>query len=98
MPMSNRNKLPDTALMPNYAQCHVPGPLFLTPRGGKPLTCGLDFKPEYVPCISWRHLASALESSLQPHYKDFISANENSPSRQMAAHASFCFLNRVRTF
>ncbi|HBX1705387.1 TPA: PD-(D/E)XK nuclease, partial [Klebsiella pneumoniae subsp. pneumoniae] len=42
--------------------------------------------------------ASALESSLQPHYKDFISANENSPSRQMAAHASFCFLNRVRTF
>ncbi len=52
MPMSNRNKLPDTALMPNYAQCHVHGRYFLTPRGGKPLTCGLDFKPEYVPCIS----------------------------------------------
>ena len=72
--------------------------IFLTPHGGKPLTCGLDFKPEYVPCISWRHLASALESSLQPHYKEFISANENSPSRQMAAHAAFCFLNRIRTF
>ncbi|EKO0937575.1 PD-(D/E)XK nuclease family protein [Escherichia coli] len=72
--------------------------IFLTPRGGKPLTCGLDFKPEDVPCISWQHLAIALESSLQPHYKEFISANENSPSRQMAAHAAFCFLNRVRTF
>lgn len=72
--------------------------IFLTPRGGKPLTCGLDFKPEDVPCISWRHLATALESSLQPHYKELISANENSPSRQMAAHAAFCFLNRVRKF
>ncbi|WP_279205052.1 PD-(D/E)XK nuclease family protein [Obesumbacterium proteus] len=72
--------------------------IFLTPRGGKPLTCGLDFKPEDVPCISWRHLATALESSLQPHYKESISADENSPSRQIAAHAAFCFLNRVRTF
>lgn len=72
--------------------------IFLTPHGGKPLTYGLDFKPEDVPCISWRHLATALESSLQQHYKEFISANENSPSRQMAAHAAFCFLNRVRTF
>lgn len=72
--------------------------LFLTPRGGKPLTYGLDFKPEDVPCISWRHLATVLESSLQSHYKEFISAKEYSPSRQMAAHAAFCFLNRVRTF
>lgn len=72
--------------------------IFLTPRGGKPLTCGLDFKPEDVPCISWRHLAIALETSLQSHYKEFISANEYSPSRQMTAHAAFCFLNRVRTF
>lgn len=72
--------------------------IFLTPRGGKPLTYGLDFKPKDVPCISWRHLATVLESSLQSHYKEFISAKEYSPSRQMAAHAAFCFLNRVRTF
>ncbi|NIK99329.1 PD-(D/E)XK nuclease family protein [Yersinia aleksiciae] len=72
--------------------------IFLTPRGGKPLTCSLDFKPEDVPCISWRHLAIALETSLQSHYKEFISADKQSPSRQMAAHAAFCFLNRVRTF
>jgi len=72
--------------------------IFLTPRGGKSLTCGLDFKPEDVPCISWRHLAIALETSLQSHYKEFISADKQSPSRQMAAHAAFCFLNRVRTF
>ena len=45
-----RNKLPDIVVMPDYAQCHVLGPLsFLTPHGGKPLTCGLDFKPEDVP-------------------------------------------------
>ncbi|HHI2935226.1 TPA: PD-(D/E)XK nuclease family protein [Klebsiella variicola] len=31
--------------------------IFLTPHGRKPLTCGLGFKSEYVPCISWRHLA-----------------------------------------
>jgi hypothetical protein len=72
--------------------------IFLTPRGGKPLTCGLDFKPEDVPCMSWRHLAIALETSLQSNYKEFISADKQSPSRQMAAHAAFCFLNRVRTF
>lgn len=72
--------------------------IFLTPHGGKPMTSGLDFKPEDVPCISWRHLAIALEASLQPHCKEFISADKQSPSRQMAAHAAFCFLNRVRTF
>ncbi|BDL20622.1 MULTISPECIES: PD-(D/E)XK nuclease family protein [Enterobacteriaceae] len=72
--------------------------VFLTPHGGKPLTCGAHFKPEDVPCISWRSLATTLGSSLQPHYKELISANENSPSRQMAAHAAFCFLNRVRKF
>ncbi|CQQ63582.1 TPA: PD-(D/E)XK nuclease family protein [Yersinia enterocolitica] len=72
--------------------------IFLTPHGGKPLTCGSDFKSEDVPCFSWRHLAIVLESSLQSHYKEFISADNYSPSRQMAAHAAFCFLNRVRTF
>ncbi|EKN4209738.1 PD-(D/E)XK nuclease family protein [Yersinia ruckeri] len=72
--------------------------IFLTPRGGKPLTCGSDFKPADVPCISWRHLATILESSLQSHYKKFISVDKHSPSRQMAAHAAFCFLNRVRIF
>ncbi len=72
--------------------------IFLTPHGGKPLTCGSEFKPEDVPCLSWRQLATNLESSLQSHYKEFISADKYSPSRQMAAHAALCFLNRVRTF
>lgn len=72
--------------------------VFLTPHGGKPLTRGLAFTPEDVPCLSWRQLATTLEVSLQPYYKELIADDKSSPSRQMAAHAVFCFLNRVRTF
>lgn len=72
--------------------------VFLTPSGGKPLTCGVEFKPGDVPCLSWRHLATTLEVSLQSHVKELLSQGKSSSSRQMAAHAVFCFLNRVRTF
>ncbi len=44
MPMSNRNKLPDTALMPNYAQCHVPGPLFFNASWRKTADLWLRFQ------------------------------------------------------
>lgn len=72
--------------------------VFLTPHGGKPFTGGSAFTPEDVPCLSWRQLATTLEVSLQPYYKELIADDKSSPSRQMAAHAVFCFLNRVRTF
>ncbi|MDY4350628.1 PD-(D/E)XK nuclease family protein [Pectobacterium brasiliense] len=72
--------------------------VFLTPKGGKPLTSGVAFKSEDVPCLSWRHLATTLEASLQSHVKELHSQGKSSSSRQMAAHAAFCFLNRVRTF
>lgn len=72
--------------------------VFLTPHGGTPLTGGLDFTPKDVPCLSWRKLAAAMESSLQPSYKQIVNSDEASPMRQMAAHAVFCFLQRVRQF
>ncbi|EKN4146358.1 TPA: PD-(D/E)XK nuclease family protein [Yersinia enterocolitica] len=72
--------------------------VFLTPRGGKPLTCGLKFKPADVPCLSWRHLAAAMEISLQSSYKQIVAADNASPMRQMATQAAFCFLARVRKF
>ncbi|CAM3303237.1 MULTISPECIES: PD-(D/E)XK nuclease family protein [Yersinia] len=72
--------------------------VFLTPHGGKPLTSGLEFKAEDVPCLSWWHLAAAMESSLQSSYRQIVTANNASPMRQMAAHAAFCFLRRARKF
>ncbi|HEK1093132.1 TPA: PD-(D/E)XK nuclease family protein [Proteus mirabilis] len=72
--------------------------VFLTPQGKESQTRGKDFKSEYVPCLSWRQLASSLEDPLQSHYNEFISADNYSPSRQIAAHAVFCFLNRIRQF
>lgn len=72
--------------------------VFLTPQGKESQTLGSEFKRKNVPCLSWRQLASSLEDSLQFHYNKFASIEKNSPSRQMAAHAVFCFLNRIRTF
>ncbi|HHX4812401.1 TPA: PD-(D/E)XK nuclease family protein [Yersinia enterocolitica] len=72
--------------------------VFLTPHGGKPLTSGLEFNAEDVPCLSWWHLAAAMESSLQLSYRQIVTANNASPMRQMAAHAAFCFLRRARKF
>lgn len=72
--------------------------VFLTPQGKESQTLGSKFKPENVPCLSWRQLATNLENPLQSHYNNLDSAEKSSPSRQMAAHAVFCFLNRIRTF
>lgn len=72
--------------------------VFLTPQGKEPQTRGSEFKPEDVPCLSWSQLASSMEDPLQSHYNQFNSADSYSPSRHMAAHAVFCFLNRIRQF
>lgn len=72
--------------------------VFLTPLGGIPLTCSPEFKSEAVPCLSWRQLAAAMESSLQSSYRQIMTADDASPMRQMAAHAAFCFLQRIRQF
>ncbi|HEM8209233.1 TPA: PD-(D/E)XK nuclease family protein [Providencia rettgeri] len=72
--------------------------VFLTPQGKESQTLGPKFKPENVPCLSWRQLASCMEDPLQLYYNEFISADSYSPSRQMAAYAVFCFLNRIRQF
>lgn len=72
--------------------------VFLTPRGRKPLTCGLAFTAEDIPCLSWRQLANALEVALQSQFNELFAEDARSPSRQMAAHAALCFLNRVRKF
>lgn len=72
--------------------------VFLTPQGKEPQTLGSKFTLENVPCLSWRQLATNLENPLQSYYNEFISTDRYSPSRQMAAHAVFCFLNRIRTF
>lgn len=72
--------------------------VFLTPHGGKPLTDGSEFKTEDVPCLSWRRLGSAMESSLQLYYRQNITVENVSPMRQMAAYSVFCFLKRVRQF
>ena len=72
--------------------------VFLTPQGKEPQTLGSEFKRENVPCLSWRQLATNLENPLQSHYDNLDSAGKSSPSRQIAAHAVFCFLNRIRTF
>lgn len=69
--------------------------VFLTPQGRQPTSIGDGFRPEDVPCFSWRHLANRIELALQSHDTARVNA---SPSRQMAAHAAFCFLNRAQTF
>lgn len=72
--------------------------VFLTLQGKEPQTCGSEFKSEDVPCLSWRQLATNLENPLQSYYNNLDSVEKSSPSRQMAAHAVFCFINRIRTF
>ncbi len=72
--------------------------VFLTPHGGKPLTIGTEFSAKDVPCLAWRHLARDLESALQSEYRHIVVAENPSPMRQMAAHATFCFIKRMRKF
>lgn len=72
--------------------------VFLTPHGGKPLTMGSRFSVTDVPCLAWRHLGRDLEFVLQSDYRQIVASEDPSPMRQMAAHATFFFLKRMRQF
>ncbi len=69
--------------------------VYLTPQGRVPLSAGEETD---VPCLSWHHLASVLTQALEPTRRQIFAAMEASPTRQMAAHAAFCFLERMRQF
>ncbi|MDC9616091.1 PD-(D/E)XK nuclease family protein [Xenorhabdus khoisanae] len=71
--------------------------VFLTPHGKKSLTSGSN-NNHYISCLSWHHLATSLESTMQEHYQNTFMANDASFMKQMAAHAAFCFIDRMRTF
>ena len=69
--------------------------VYLTPQGRVPLSAGGEAD---VPCLSWRRLASVLTQALEPSRQQIFAAADPSPARQMAAHAAFCFLDRMRQF
>jgi len=69
--------------------------VYLTPQGRVPLSAGGEAD---VPCLSWRHLASVLTQALEPTRRQIFAAADASPARQMAAHAAFRFLDRMRQF
>ncbi len=69
--------------------------VYLTPQGRVPLSAGEEAD---VPCLSWDRLASVLTQALEPIRRQIFAAVEASPTRQMAAHAAFCFLERMRQF
>ncbi|WP_336855627.1 PD-(D/E)XK nuclease family protein [Pseudescherichia vulneris] len=69
--------------------------VYLTPQGRVPLSAGEEAD---VPCLSWRHLASVLTQALEPTRRQIFTAADASPARQMAAHAAFRFLDRMRQF
>ncbi|MBS4431399.1 PD-(D/E)XK nuclease [Pectobacterium punjabense] len=71
--------------------------VFLTPHGGKPLSGDTETN-HYISCLSWRNFATKLESSMQGHYRNTFIAKNMSPTKQMAAHAAFCFLEHMRQF
>jgi len=69
--------------------------VYLTPQGRVPLSAGEEAD---VPCLSWRHLASVMTQALEPTRRQIFAAADASPARQMAAHAAFRFLDRMRQF
>lgn len=69
--------------------------VYLTPQGRVPLSAGEETD---VPCLAWHHLASVLTQAMEPTRRQIFAAMEASPTRQMAAHAAFCFLERMRQF
>lgn len=69
--------------------------VYLTPQGRVPLSAG---KEADVPCLSWRRLASVMAQALEPTRQQIFAAPDASPARQMAAHAAFRFLDRMRQF
>ncbi|WP_313130931.1 PDDEXK-like family protein [Pseudescherichia vulneris] len=69
--------------------------IYLTPQGRVPLSAGGEAD---VPCLSWRRLASVLTQALEPSRQQIFAAADASPARQMAAHAAFRFLDRMRQF
>lgn len=69
--------------------------VYLTPQGRVPLSAGEEAD---VPCLSWRRLASVLTQALEPTRRQIFAAADASPARQMAAHAAFRFLDRMRQF
>lgn len=69
--------------------------VYLTPQGRVPLSAGEESD---VPCLSWRRLAIVMTQALEPTRQQIFAAAEASPTRQMAAHAAFCFLERMRQF
>lgn len=74
------------------------GVVFLTPDGRRSLTGSNEFRLEDVSCLSWHHLSVNLASSLQAYYRHLFSTENPSPIRQTAAHAAFCFIERMHQF
>ncbi|UVO07469.1 PD-(D/E)XK nuclease family protein [Pectobacterium polonicum] len=77
--------------------------VFLTPHGGKPVSGDTPISGDtetnhYISCLSWRNFATKFESSMQEHYRNTFIAKNMSPTKQMAAHAAFCFLEHMRQF
>ncbi|WP_312455358.1 PD-(D/E)XK nuclease family protein [Pseudescherichia sp.] len=72
--------------------------VYLTPQGRVPLSAGEEADVTDVPCLSWRRLASVMTQAMEPTRRQIFAAAEISPARQIAAHAAFCFLDRMRQF
>ena len=72
--------------------------VYLTPQGRVPLSAGEEADVTDVPCLSWRRLASVMTQALEPTRRQIFAAPTASPARQMAAHAAFRFLDRMRQF
>ncbi|WP_323861581.1 PDDEXK-like family protein [Xenorhabdus doucetiae] len=71
--------------------------VFLTPHGKESLTLRAD-NNDHISCLSWRYLAANLEAMMKEYYQHTVTTNDISPTRIVAAHAAFCFLERMRKF
>lgn len=71
--------------------------IFLTSSGYNPITCSPENEP-FISSLSWRGLATALETAMREDYRNLFSATQGSPMKQIAAHAVFCFLEHVKNF
>lgn len=80
------------------AGAHPWAVVYLTPQGRVPLSAGEEADVTDVPCLSWRRLAIVMTQALEPTRRQIFAAADASPARQMAAHAAFCFLDRMRQF
>ncbi len=72
------------------------GVVFLTPNGRQSVSSGSN--NHHISCLSWRHLAREMEGDMHKAYQEAVAVHPASPMKQIAAHAAFCFIERMHQF